>query len=76
MVSLCIIEYYTILQDISCHDQVIGKKFKQKFDEYTITEDDKNFKNIVENIKMNSKKILFIFQTQIIYLCNSFKINR
>lgn len=75
MVSLCIIEYYTILQDISCHGQVIGKKYKN-LSKYTITEDNKNFKNIVETIKMNSKKILFIFQTQIIYLCNSFKINR
>lgn len=77
---------------------IIRKKFKQKFIEYTITEDNKNFKNnffyryIVENIKMNSKKILlyifinvilkftpmkviFIYQIQIIYLCNSFKIN-
>lgn len=44
---------------------IIRKKFKQKFIEYTITKDNKNFKNnffyryIVENIKMNSKKIYF-----------------
>lgn len=41
---------------------IIRKKFKQKFIEYTITEDNKNFKNnffyryIVENIKMKLKK--------------------
>lgn len=52
---------------------IIRKKFKQKFIEYTITEDNKNFKNnffyryIVENIKMNSKKILLYIFINVMY---------